>query len=52
MRTALSTSNSLIIREDTGNFTDFGLIRVFRNGETAVDIDAFSGNSLEFGTGN
>jgi hypothetical protein len=48
----LSASNSLIIRENTGNFIDFGLIRGSRNWETAVKIYAFSWNSLNFWTGN
>jgi hypothetical protein len=48
----VSVSNSLIIRENTGNFFDFGLDLRSGRAETAVGADAIFGNSLKFGTGN
>jgi hypothetical protein len=48
----VSVANSLIYRENTGKFFDFGLNLGFARSETAAVADAFFGNSLKFGTGN
>ena len=44
--------DGLINRENTGKYIDFGLDLGFASTETAVVTDAFSRNSLKFGTGN
>src|ERR1019366_8203362 len=51
LRTSLCKPNSLIIRENTGKFFDFGLNLGFARSETAAVADSFFGNSLKFGTG-
>jgi hypothetical protein len=52
MRTARRQSNSLIYRENTGKFIDFGPDSTSYPSETAAAIYAFSLNSLRSGTGN